>query len=62
MTPRHLHAVPATPPGEEQASKGKHIGDEMRAEILSRNWARAHVWADRQPSVSLPDVRKVRRG
>lgn len=39
----------------------KHIGDELRAHILKRDWGKVLLWGDRQKAVSLPDVRKVRR-
>jgi len=49
MNARKLRLISSSSPPE-----GKHIGDEMRSEILSRDWGRVLLWGDRQKA--LPPI------
>jgi hypothetical protein len=65
--PRHLRSVdsgPTFPPVKgtpeydalvaKSASEGKHIGDEMRAEIMARFDRKCHIRGDKAPPLKLP--------
>ena len=62
---KHLRAVEPASDKEAlriaSAKAGKHIGDELRAEIAARNWAAVHIRGDRSRPIALPVGWRARR-